>query len=185
MGQVQQTQMSPVAGVKFLAVQQQIGRRRSRVRLGAEVRDVRNALLFVDHQIFDDLANSPPPPAPPDAWAYCDTRLHSSCARARRRSPTGSPHPSADSSGCRRIVRLDFCPAVIVTVFPLEAIFEALHDFDVGAPQAESLRHCPKCESSALRTAARSGRNCHPRASRRHRERKRGHLRRRRKHAPP
>ena len=53
--EIQQAEMSPIAGVKFLAVQQEVGCCRSRVRLGAEVCNVRNALLFVHHQIFDDL----------------------------------------------------------------------------------------------------------------------------------
>ncbi len=53
--QIQQAQMPPIAGVKFLPMQQKIGRGRGRIRLGAEVCDIRNALLFVDDQVFDNL----------------------------------------------------------------------------------------------------------------------------------
>ena len=52
--QIQQSQMAPVAGMKFLAMQEEIGCGRSRIGFGAEVAYVRNTLLFVDYQILDD-----------------------------------------------------------------------------------------------------------------------------------
>src|SRR5437762_12991276 len=46
--------MSPVAGVKFLPMQQQIGSSRSRIEACAEVCNVRNTLFLVDDEILDD-----------------------------------------------------------------------------------------------------------------------------------
>src|SRR5712664_2998530 len=55
LGEVEQAEMPPVAGVKLLSMEQEIGVRRSRVGPGAEVRNIRNSLFFVDHQVFDNL----------------------------------------------------------------------------------------------------------------------------------
>ena len=51
--EMQQPEMSPVAGVKFLAL---IDRRRSDLtRVGREFADVGNALFLVDDQVVDDI----------------------------------------------------------------------------------------------------------------------------------
>ncbi len=137
MVQVQQTQMSPVAGMKLLTVQQQIGGGRSRVRFSAEVRDVRNALLFVYHQIFDDLQ-------------ILRRRLRHQVFRGITIGASivhVHVHVSAHPLGARilrQIQRLqaDYQAGILIRrnrhALSLEAIFEPLHDFDVGVPDGQS-----------------------------------------------
>ena len=52
--QMQQAQVSPIAGVKFLTVQQEIVGGRCGVERGAEIGDIGNALFFIDDEILHD-----------------------------------------------------------------------------------------------------------------------------------
>ena len=46
--------MSPIAGVIFLGMQQQICAGRCRIGFGTEISNIGNALLFINHKIFHD-----------------------------------------------------------------------------------------------------------------------------------
>ena len=52
--QIQKAEMSPVAGVKFLRVLQQVIFVGSQIELRRKVRDIGEALFFIDNQIFND-----------------------------------------------------------------------------------------------------------------------------------
>src|SRR5581483_10609875 len=52
--EVQQAEVSPITGVEFLRMEQEIIRGGSCVGFWSEVCDVGNALFFVDDQIFDN-----------------------------------------------------------------------------------------------------------------------------------
>ena len=54
-GETQQPHVAPDAGVKFLRVPEHERRSRDRIGIRAEIRNVRNPLLFVHDQILDDV----------------------------------------------------------------------------------------------------------------------------------
>ena len=53
--EIQDAQVSPIAGVEFLAMQDQQAIRGRRIRIRAKARDVGEALLLVDDQVVDQI----------------------------------------------------------------------------------------------------------------------------------